>query len=69
MRTAFYLLAAAAFVCSITLLVVRYRQAQAEQAAWDAGLDAERGQRDSGDDGGPLGEDPAEVAFRGVSAT
>lgn len=69
MRTAFYLLAAAAFVCSITLLLVRYRQAQAEQGAWDAGLDAEGRQRDGGDDGGPPGEDPAEAALKGVRAT
>lgn len=69
MRTAFYLVAAAAFVCSITLLLVRYRQAQAEEAAWDTGLDAERRQRDGGDDGGTPGEDPAEAAFKGVRAT
>jgi hypothetical protein len=63
MRTGFYLLAAAAFICSVALLLVRYRQLQ-QEAAWDAGLAAERSR--GGSDGGSPVEDAADVALKGV---
>lgn len=40
-RTGFYLLAAAAFVSSLSLLVLRYRTLEAEEAAWGAWRAAE----------------------------